>query len=133
MVEISRLREHEQVSKEYLNNLKNEIISDQLLKQPIVVDENTFVILDGHHRLNALKELNLAKIPVIFVDYSLPEIKVRSRRRSKLVTKQTVINAGLSGNKFPVKTSKHIIKIDKKPEHISVIQKRVDIPLKKLK
>ncbi|WP_338599657.1 ParB N-terminal domain-containing protein [Sulfolobus tengchongensis] len=44
--------------------------------KPIVVDENTHVILDGHHRYTAALRVSLPKIPVIYVDYKSPSIHV---------------------------------------------------------
>ncbi|MEO3993479.1 MAG: hypothetical protein QN229_04160 [Desulfurococcaceae archaeon TW002] len=44
-----------------------------------------------------------------------------------------MIKVGLSGKKLPPRTSKHMIKIGDKLLHISVIQKRVDVPLEILR
>ncbi|WP_187152649.1 ParB N-terminal domain-containing protein [Acidianus manzaensis] len=46
--------------------------------QPVIVDENTFIILDGHHRTKASKILGIRKIPVYMVDYFDNRIKVNS-------------------------------------------------------
>jgi ParB-like chromosome segregation protein Spo0J len=109
IVEICELKEHEKINKEYLKRLKQEIKLDKILKDPIIVDRNTKIILDGHHRFNGLKELGYKKILVYFVNYKSPEIRVQSRRKEIKVTKDRVIEVALSGKKFPVKTSKHLI------------------------
>ena len=133
LAELKELKEHEEVDPEHLKELKEEINSDGVLKRPIVVDRNTNIILDGEHRFNSLKELGCNRIPVIFVDYNLPEIKVKSWRKGKRLTKQIVTEAGLTQKKLPRRTSRHMVRIGNKLKHISFIQKRVDVPLSMLK
>ena len=65
IVEIDKLKEHEEVNREHSERLKNEILSEGVLKKSIAVDRNTNVVLDGHHRLRALKELGYTKIPAV--------------------------------------------------------------------
>lgn len=73
LVELNKLRQHEEVDSAHLKELKEEIRSDMVLKFAIVVDKNTNVILDGEHRFNALRELGCRSIPVVYVDYNSPE------------------------------------------------------------
>jgi hypothetical protein len=110
-----------------------EIKSDGVLKRPIVVDRDTYIVLDGEHRLRALKEMGYNKIPVVFVDYYSPKIIVLSWRKGEKINKESVILAGLTRKKLPPKTSKHMVEIDGKLKHISFLEKRVDIPLEKLR
>ncbi|MFQ6068095.1 MAG: hypothetical protein ACE5KD_00975 [Candidatus Bathyarchaeia archaeon] len=44
-----------------------------------------------------------------------------------------VIKAGMSSNKLPPKTSKHMVRINGKLEHILAIEEKVNFPLEKLK
>jgi ParB-like chromosome segregation protein Spo0J len=132
LIELSKLKQHEEVDPAHLKELK-EIETDKILKFAIAVDKNTNIILDGEHRFNALKELGCTKVPVIFVDYSSQDIEVRAWRNNERVTKKDVIEAGLSRKKLPPKTSEHIIRICNTFKHISAIEKRVDIPLEKLR
>jgi hypothetical protein len=62
---------------ELLNQLVKTISEDGLLKHPIIVDRKTLVVLDGMHRVAALKRLNCKKIPVCLIDYENPAISVR--------------------------------------------------------
>ena len=131
--EIEELKEHEEIRPDYLEALKNEIMSDGILKMPIAVDKNTCIILDGHHRLHALKRLGCKKIPVVLVDYQSPEIKVIAWREGETMTKEKIIDTALSGKRMPSKTSKHMIFLNGEWKHISAIQMIIDIPLEKLK
>lgn len=63
------LKQHEKINTNHLKLLLNQIKHDGILNHPIIVDKNTLIILDGHHRFNVLKKLGLSIIPVYFVDY----------------------------------------------------------------
>jgi ParB-like chromosome segregation protein Spo0J len=78
---IEELKEHEEIRPDYLEALKNEILADGILKMPICIDEKTCIILDGHHRLQALKRLGCKKIPCVLVDYQSENISVIPWRR----------------------------------------------------
>ena len=133
LVDLVALREHEQIRPEYLEQLKNEILSDGILKMPIAVDKKTYIILDGHHRLHALKRIGCKRIPVILFDYQSPEIEVIPHRDGETVTKEMVIQTALAGRRMPPKTSKHMIMVEGELEHISILETVINIPLEKLK
>jgi len=133
IVEISLLRGHERLDTQRLDNLKAEIKSDGILKRPIAVDMNTNVVLDGHHRIGALRLLGCSKIPVLFVDYKSPKIGVKTAENGKEYPKQKVIEAALKGELLPPKSTWHYVTFSKKIAHISKIQKRVNVPLKDLR
>lgn len=133
LVELEKLKEHEGVNPKYLEELKEEIKTDEVLKFAIAVDENTNIILDGHHRFNALKKLECKKIPVVFVDYNSPEITVKKGKTNEELTKCMVMQAGFTEKKLPPKATRHMIRFHNGLRHISVIEKRVDVPLKKLR
>lgn len=133
LVDLNKLRQHEEADRMHLKELKEEIRSDGILKFAIAVDINTNIILDGEHRFNALKELGCKKIPVVFVDYNSTDIKVQAWRKGEQLTKRDVVEAGLRGKKLPPMTTKHMVKICNRLRHISAIEKRVNIPLEKLR
>lgn len=133
LVDIKKLKTHEKVEPDHFKKLMEKIKKDGILKRPIVVDRKTGVALDGHHRLKILNYLGCRRIPIIFVNYYSPRIKVFSWRKGKKINKKDVIEAGISGRRFLPKTSRHMIKTGNELRHISFLQKRIDIPLKKLK
>ena len=106
LVELDKLRQHEEVDPAHLKELKEEIKSDKILKFAIVVDKNTNVILDGEHRFNALKELGCRRIPLVYVDYNSPDIEVQTWRNNPHLTKKDVIEAGLSKKETSTKNFK---------------------------
>ena len=133
LVDLAALKEHEEIRPDYLEQLKDEILSDGILKMPIAVDKTTYIILDGHHRLHALKKIGCKRIPVILFDYQSPEIEVVPHRDGETVTKEMVIQTALAGRRMPPKTSKHVIMIEGELKHISILETVINIPLEKLK
>jgi hypothetical protein len=132
-IRIEELREHEEIRPDYLDELKNEILSDGMLKMPIAVDRSTYIILDGHHRLHALKKIGCKKIPVILVDYQSPEIEVIPWREGEKITKELIIDTALTGKRMAPKTSKHMIRVEGELKHISILETVINIPLDELK
>ncbi len=72
----AQLHAHEETVPKYLKELTERIISDTVVKHPLIVDEKNFVILDGMHRFAALTDLGCNLIPVALVDYENPRITV---------------------------------------------------------
>lgn len=130
---IEVLKPHEDVDPHRLSSLTREIGLDGVLKRPIVADRRTNVVLDGHHRLQALKLLGCRLIPVIYVDYMDSRIIVKTYRESIDLTKDMVVEAGLKGCLFPPKTSKHMVLKGSDLTHISEFEKPVHIPLSRLR
>ena len=75
---VDRLHIHEEVIESALRRLVEEIRADRVVKHPVIVDEKTMVVLDGMHRVAALKELRCRLIPACLVDYDNPNILVSS-------------------------------------------------------
>ena len=73
---IADLHLHEEVVPELLDELVRTIDSDGCLKHPVIVDDVSHVVLDGMHRVAALKRLGCILCPVCFVDYGNPVITV---------------------------------------------------------
>lgn len=108
LVDLGRLRCHEQVDPAALAALIAQIIDDGELRQPVVVDSRTLVILDGHHRVRALQYLGCAEVPAYLVDYQDPRITVDCwQPGGGPLTKDEVVRAGSLGRPYPAKTSRH--------------------------
>lgn len=58
------LKQHEQIRERHVRMLLKQIKHDGYLNSPLIVDKKTMIILDGHHRYNALKRLGMASSPV---------------------------------------------------------------------
>jgi hypothetical protein len=78
ILDVSSLHLHEQIIPKLLENLVYSISADGCLKDPIIVDKESLVVLDGVHRVIALQKLGIKRILVCLVDYNSPNIKVYS-------------------------------------------------------
>jgi cysteine synthase/O-phosphoserine sulfhydrylase/cystathionine beta-synthase len=76
------------------------MLSEGVLKEPIVVERATMVVLRGYETLEALKLLSAEKAPVLQVDSS--KVKVKSLQAGlKPITLETILMAGVKGPKLP--------------------------------
>jgi hypothetical protein len=73
---------HEETIPGRVAELKREFLRDGVVRDPVVVDADSCVVLDGMHRVVALRDLNCGCIPVCAVDYLNPSIKVGAWFRS---------------------------------------------------
>lgn len=75
-VDIDLLKPHEALDPVELKLLIESINEKGVFYKPMLVDRDSFVILDGHHRWAGLKEMGAKKIPCILLDYFDDEIKL---------------------------------------------------------
>jgi len=101
------LRPHEMVREYRVVEVMESLLADGVQLKPILVDPKTAVILDGHHRVEALRRLGAVYAAALLVDYDDPCIRVESWREGFRVTKDRVRRAGLTGRLLPPKTSRH--------------------------
>ena len=112
LVKIKWLKAHEEVHEKKVIELFKMTLRWGGYTKPLLVDSKTGTILDGHHRYEVGKKLNLKFIPVILTDYLNDErITVTTWPNSELKTveKEEVIKMALSNELFPPKTSKHTL------------------------
>lgn len=119
LIEIGRLHGHEQIRPALLHELMETIRRDGVLKRPVLIAERDFVILDGHHRVEALRALGCKRVTAYLVDYYSDFVNLSTWPDATVpvVTKQDVIRRGLSGDLFPPKTTRHTIAVplDERP------------------
>jgi hypothetical protein len=103
---------HERTRPGLLSQLIEEIERDGVLKVPVLLEREHLVILDGHHRWEALRRLGCKRIPAYVVDYSSEEISVTTWPGAIVatVTKEEVVAHGVKGDLFPPKTTRHLLR-----------------------
>jgi choline kinase len=89
---------------------------------PLRIEKNYNLILDGHHRYHKAKSLGLKRLPVIRFDYD--EVDMWSLREELSITKSDVIKNAMKGKLYPKKTVKH---------KFPVTNVRCNIPLENLR
>ena len=67
---------HEETIPERVAELRESFALDGIVKDPVIIDDGSHVVLDGMHRVVALREMGCLNVPVCAVDYSNPSIKV---------------------------------------------------------
>ena len=100
----------EETVPEQLPFLKEQILNIGAWTVPITIEKNSLVVMDGHHRLETAKSLDLMYIPVVLLGYD--EVRVESRRPNLIVTPEEIIRRGLSGNLYPAKSTRHIFPLE---------------------
>jgi len=109
MAPLHSRRPHEEIDPPHVTSLAKKIVLDDMFTTPIVVCRDSFVILDGHHRFTAMRDLLKARcIPAYLIDYQDNHLsQVGTWRENDSITKRDVSEAGLSGNLMAPKRSKH--------------------------
>ncbi|MFP3951801.1 MAG: ParB N-terminal domain-containing protein [Candidatus Bathyarchaeia archaeon] len=116
-IELSNLLPHEEYYEDHVDMVSQWFRKDEYQLRPIVVhklDDNPkskYLILDGHHRTEAAKRLDLRYIMTNIVDYFDPKILVQSWSNKTRYTKKDIIEISLNGERLKPKTTKHVIKI----------------------
>lgn len=90
---------------ERCENLRKKIMNEQQWNVPIIVEKKHGLILDGQHRYEVAKILQLVRIPAIYVEYE--DVKVWTLRKEIKITRDTVIRKVKAGECYPYKTVKH--------------------------
>jgi len=125
-VELGRLRAHERTREPLLRKLVDEIRSDGYLRKPILVEAEHLVILDGHHRAEALRILGCTRVPVYLVDYGNSGITLTTWPEAIVatVTKEEVIDRGVRRDLFPPKTTRHVLAFEFKEVRVPLDELR---------
>jgi hypothetical protein len=109
LVDIESVRLHEEHVPETARRLAKKIHGDGVVHEAVLVESKHHVLLDGHHRLEALRALGCRKVPAYVVDYDDPDIHLSTWPGAVpvSVTKADVVAKALSGTKYPPKTTRH--------------------------
>lgn len=127
LISTDKIRQHEGINLQYMDELIKKITKKKCYTNPIVIDRATKMILDGHHRFNAIKKMGGKKIPCLVIDYYGDDITVKTHGQGK-IDKKTIITMALGNKLFPPKTTKHYLK--KIP--LEDLNLRTNIPLNNL-
>lgn len=76
LADVWALKLHEKVLPDFIKKLEAFIKEDGIVKDPVIVDEKTLVVLDGMHRVVALRELGSSYVPCCFIDYTVPVVQL---------------------------------------------------------
>ncbi len=74
---LADLKPHELTVESLLKRLIKAIVRSGVVYDPLIVDEASLVVLDGMHRLEALRRVGARFVPVCLVDYMSDEILLK--------------------------------------------------------
>ena len=118
-IDIDLVFPHEKVivnKKEILkNNLKYK--DDYVIISSIIICMETHMIIDGHHRYFALKELGIEKIPVTLINYFSEKIKTDDNNS---FSKNEIIENAKKGKLYEPKSTKHLIYCEKESKWVPI-------------
>ncbi len=120
VMDINLLKAHEEVDKNHVQEIKEALLKDGVQIEPILVENKYNIILDGHHRVEALKDLGYSKVVVYFVDYE--NVNLESWNPNTKIEKEDVITKALRQEKFPPRTTKHTLSEKVKNASVKLIQ-----------
>src|SRR2546427_7227657 len=87
----------------------DQIRKDGYLRRPVLVADGELVILDGHHRVEAIRALGARRIPAYLIDYFSDIVRLSTWPDAEVsvVTKEDVIRRGRTDRKSTRLNSSH--------------------------
>lgn len=106
---VGRLRPHERTDDALLASIRECLLCCPHALPPVIVDDGSWTILDGHHRHEAHRRLGCRRIDCLVVNYHSPMIRLEPRRTDLIVTKADVVARARRGRLLPPKTTRHVL------------------------
>ncbi len=110
LVPVAKLQPHEETITKKVDELEKVTKRWRAYVLPLVVDRNTWTILDGHHRHQVAIRMGLICLPCVLVDYvedDSIELDVWPNCGRDSITKEEVISHADQAVLLPPKTSRH--------------------------
>ena len=107
LMNVHKLRPHEEVDPVNLGILSIKIIQEGYWFIPILVDDETGIIMDGHHRYAFALQAGLSVIPCYQLSYSSDKVKIFDWKSGEPFSEKRIIEKVNSGLLFPAKTTRH--------------------------
>jgi hypothetical protein len=104
-VPVEQIRPNECHYPDHAITLADTISREQLWRIPIALERTSLAVMDGHHRLEAARQLRLKYVPCLLLDYE--SVEVDATRRGYLVSPHEIMRRARSGELYPPKTTCH--------------------------
>jgi len=112
LIPLTELRAHERIEETTLSDLMSHIVRTQVLSDPIWVSRRGTVILNGHHRVEALRRIGADRVAAWVLDYDSELVHLERWRPGPPISKSEVVRRAEAGQLFPPKTTRHRLLLD---------------------
>lgn len=112
LLPLSGLKPHERFEESTILDLVNLLRRTRMLSDPIWVARGTSVILNGHHRVEALRRIGAERVPAWVLDYGSELVHLERWHSGPPISKSEVVRRAEEGRLFPPKTTRHRLRID---------------------
>jgi L-serine kinase (ADP) len=109
LLRLSDLLEHEEIEPRKVDALVADIRRTKVVADPIWVAAGSGIILNGHHRVAALRRLGAERVPAWVVEYYSPDVKLERWTEGPPIPKAEVERRATEKRLFPPKTTRHIV------------------------
>jgi L-serine kinase (ADP) len=107
LVPLADLRPHEEVDAAKVRRLAAEIEARGVFLEPVWIARGSNVILNGHHRVAALRRLGAERVPAWSVDYGSDLVSLDRWTAGPPISKEEVVRRAAEGRLFPPRTTRH--------------------------
>jgi hypothetical protein len=104
-VPVEQIRPNECHYPDHAVTLADTILREQLWRIPIALERTSLAVMDGHHRLEAARQLRLKYVPCLLLDYD--SVEVETTRDGYLVSPHEIVRRARTGELYPPKTTRH--------------------------
>ena len=108
VIPISTIIPHEEFNQEAVDQLTSRIKDTKSFTHPVLVDKKTGLLIDGHHRYNAMINLGAKSIPAYLINYSSPKlIAYKETPGNSVLSKKEILSRAIQNKLFPKKFTFH--------------------------
>ena len=135
LIELREILPHEDFSFDALLKLATFLSNHHSYQlPPLIIDKKSKVIIDGHHRYQALKKIGKRFAPCTLLDYSDNRIiAFQENLRGNELNKSDIIKRATQKKLYPQKFTCHGVRLESgELIHISKVNKKISIPLERL-
>ncbi len=118
LVPIERLKGHEEYDPRKVEQLVRRLRRSGSFDEPIWVARGSLVILNGHHRVEALRRLGAHWAAAWVFDYDSDEVDLEPWRPGPPIAKEEVVRRATRGEPFPPKTTRHRLRVALPPRTV---------------
>jgi ParB-like chromosome segregation protein Spo0J len=109
LLPLAELLPTEHCNTQRAESLARKILADGAWTVPLLVEATDKIVMDGHHRLEAARELGLSHVPCLLLSYDRQDVSVVTWDGGAPFPPSDIIAAGRSGQLLPYKTTRHTL------------------------